>query len=443
MAEQEKEIIVITGACGRIGSALTKRLGEKYRIVGFELLHAMYSSANEELVPVDVSSEESVHQAFAHIRNFYGNKIKAVIHLAAYYSFSNPSYAPYKKITVEGTKHMLKQLQSFDCEQFIFSSTMLVHKPGVPGQKINEESPVVPKWAYPRSKVETEAAIHEMRGNMKSVILRIAGVYDDDCHSIPISNQIQRIYENQITSKLFPGDITHGSNFMHMDDLVDALCLCVEKSGDLPEETVLEMGEEKTLSFDFLQNRISQLCHGVDLKTYQIPKWFAMFGAWMQNHTPFMNKPFIQPWMVPLADDHYDLDISKAERVLGWKPKHNLNDTLPLMIEDLKRDPWSWYKKNGLKPSHKMMHQHEHQLENEVDAEEPPLSRVIVKAWRDPEYKKRLERNPQAALAEMGLEYTPGMKIDIPPSPANANELSDEELKKMAAAGGVPGRVIM
>ena len=56
----EKGIIVITGSAGRIGSALAAKLGEKYRIVGFELLKAIYASKNEELVPMDISSEESV-----------------------------------------------------------------------------------------------------------------------------------------------------------------------------------------------------------------------------------------------------------------------------------------------------------------------------------------------------------------------------------------------
>ena len=60
----EKEVVLITGSCGRIGSSLVRRLGKQYRIVGFELLKALYASENEELVPVDLSSDESVHQAF-------------------------------------------------------------------------------------------------------------------------------------------------------------------------------------------------------------------------------------------------------------------------------------------------------------------------------------------------------------------------------------------
>ncbi len=71
-------------------------------MVGFELLKAFYASANEELVPCDISSDESVQQALTHIRHFYGNTIHAVIHLAAYYSFPIPTQTCIKKSPSKG-----------------------------------------------------------------------------------------------------------------------------------------------------------------------------------------------------------------------------------------------------------------------------------------------------------------------------------------------------
>lgn len=345
----EKEVIIITGACGRIGSNLVRRLGTKYRIVGFELLKAIYASDSEELVPVDISSDESVTQAFTHIRQFYGNRIASVIHLAAYYSFDQKESPLYDKITIQGTKRLVKALQDFEVEQFIFSSTMLIHTPCKPGQKINEESPIRGTWGYPRSKIETEKLIHEERVHIPSVILRIAGVYDDHCHSIPISHQIQRIYEKQFESHFFAGDLTHGASFLHMDDLIDALELAVEKRKQLPSETILEIGEETTLSYDALQREISKLLFGKEIKTISLPKPFAKIGAYLQSLIPFIQPSFIKPWMIDIADDHYELDCSKAKKVLGWNAKHSLADTLPIMIAELKKDPAKWYKENQLK----------------------------------------------------------------------------------------------
>ncbi len=163
----KKEVVIVTGSSGRIGSNLVRKLDPHFQIVGFELLKALYAAADEELVPVDLTSDESVHQAFTHIKNTYGTQIASVIHLAAYYSFDKQHSPLYELVTVKGTERLLKALQDFELDQFIFSSTMLVYAPGRPGHPINEEGLVCPKWDYPLSKVHTEKVIHEMRGKAK------------------------------------------------------------------------------------------------------------------------------------------------------------------------------------------------------------------------------------------------------------------------------------
>lgn len=350
----EKKVIIVTGSCGRIGTAVVKRLGERYSIVGFELLQAIYASDQEELVPVDLSSDESVQQAFNHIRHFYGNRIASVIHLAAYYSFSAQHSPKYDTITVKGTERLLKALKEFEVEQFLFTSTMLVHAPTKPGHPINEESLVAPEWDYPLSKTKTEALIHSIRGDIPTVILRISGVYTDRCDSIPISNQIQRIYERSLESRLFAGNIHHGASFVHMDDLVDCIEAAVDRRKELPPELVLLIGEPHTMTYEDLQQSISKILFNETFHTFSVPKWFAKIGSWAECHIPFREKPFIQPWMIDLADDHYELNIEKAQKYLGWTPRHSLEKTLPIMIDILKQDPVHWYRANHLKVSPKM-----------------------------------------------------------------------------------------
>jgi len=350
----QKEVIVVTGSCGRIGTSVVKKLGSKYKIIGFDLLKSVYAHDNEELVPMDLSSDESVHQAFHHIRHFYGNKIASVVHLAAYYSFKDQHSDLYDKVTVKGTERLIKALQTFEVEQFIFSSTMLVHAPCKLGQKIDENWPVMPTWDYPASKVRTEKLIHKIRGTIPALILRIAGVYDDQCHSIPISQQIKRIFENQLESRVFAGNIAHGAAFLHMDDLVDAIVKAVSHRKTLPPELTLLIGEETTLSYDQLQRAIRRLLFNKELKTYQIPKLLARIGSWIQCHIPFIEPPFIQPWMIPLSDNHYSLNVAKALQYLGWKPQHSIETTLLKIIEELKKDPVAWYKTNQLSLPHSL-----------------------------------------------------------------------------------------
>jgi len=344
LKSSEKDIVIVTGGSGFIGSSVIKRLSEKYTLISLDKGEG--SKDIPESYNMDIGSKESIESALTQIRNKYGNKITSVIHLAAYYDFSGKESPLYDKITVEGTKNFLSALQKFEVKQFVFSSSLLVYEPSIPGQKITEESPLLPKWAYPESKVNAEKIIDAERKNVPSVILRIAGVYNDNGSSIPIANHIQRIYENQLTGHFFPGDATHGNPFIHLDDLVEAIFKVVEKRNELSPEVTINIGEPETLSYEYLQKNIGMLIHDKEFKTFIIPKPLAKAGAWVQD---IFGESFIKPWMIDMADDHMELDISKAKKLLDWEPKHSLRETMPKIIAALKADPKKWYKENKLK----------------------------------------------------------------------------------------------
>src|SRR5258708_2900628 len=224
MQTEQKATILVTGSSGRIGYPLAKRLSESFNVVGIDRRAPSHPPPSAECLYVELTSDESLHRGLQAIRTLHGNRLASVIHLAAHYDFSGAPSPLYEKITVRGTQRLLRMLQDFEVEQFIFSSTDLVYAPSTPGQPVTEESPLDPKWPYPKSKVETEQVIHAERGNIPALILRIAGVYDDLCHSIPLAQQIQRIYERDVTAYLFPGDVSAGCQaFVHNDDLLDAI----------------------------------------------------------------------------------------------------------------------------------------------------------------------------------------------------------------------------
>ena len=342
--------IIITGSSGMIGASLCAMLGATYNVVGFDRAGSPFPPIEVECVSVDLTDEDRIRRALERVRFAYGPRLASVIHLAAYYDFSGESSPLYDEITVRGTQRLLRALHEmrFEVEQFMFSSTMLLHAPSRPGDRISEDSPIEPKWDYPRSKAETEKVIKAERGAIPSVVLRIAGVYDDECHSIPLAHQIQRIYERRLTGRVYPGDVSHGQAFVHLDDTLTAIRLAVEKRHELPPETTLLIGEAKTLSYDELQRAFARLIHDEEWETRQIPKPVAKTGAWVLDNMPLVEEPFIKPWMVDLADDHYELDISLARTTLGWKPRHSLRDTLPKMVAALKRDPVAWYRRHEL-----------------------------------------------------------------------------------------------
>jgi nucleoside-diphosphate-sugar epimerase len=323
------EVVIVTGGTGFIGSALINELASRYALVGFDRVASRSPPPAAECVCIDLRSEEGVAGALARVRIAYGERIASVVHLAAYYDLSGEPSPLYEQITVRGTERLLEHLKEFRVEQFVFASTMLVHAPTEPGQRINEASPIDPRWPYPLSKVETEALIREKHGNVPAVLLRLAGVYDDRCRSAFLSQQIARIYENQLLSRLYPGDIRRGQALVHLDDVMDAFARLIEKRKDLPAELPLLVGEPEALSYDEIQRIVSRRLHSEEWPTQEIPKALAKTGAWLENEV-LDQEPFIKPWMVDFADDHYALDISRARTLLGWEPKRSLRSTLPL-----------------------------------------------------------------------------------------------------------------
>jgi nucleoside-diphosphate-sugar epimerase len=349
----EDGIIIVTGSNGRIGDYVMRRFAGRFSdVVGFDRKAPSPPPPGCTYVPVDLTSDESVREGLHVVREHHGAHVASVIHLAAYYDFFGEPSPKYEEVTVRGTGRLLRGLRGlfFRVEQFAFSSTMLVHRPAEPGQFINEDSPLEPTWAYPESKVRTEQLIRQERGDTPAALLRISGVYDDLCHSIPLARQIQRIYERQFTRRLYSGSTSHGQSFMHMDDLVDAIELVVERRAQLPPELPLLLGEPETLSYDELQHTFARLIHGENWETLEVPTPLAPLakaGAWVMEKLPG-GDPFIKPWMIDRANDHYALDVTRARGLLGWQPRRSLRGTIPKMISALKADPLKWYEENDL-----------------------------------------------------------------------------------------------
>ena len=347
----EKPLILLTGCAGLIGAHVAEAAAAHYRVIGLDVKQPAQTIADVDFLECDLTQDDSVAQALETVRARYGTQLASVIHLAAYYDFSGAPSPLYRTLTVEGTRRLLRQLRDFQVEQFVFSSTLLVMKPvEAEDEVITERSPVEnieETWDYPRSKLEAERVIRQERGPIPSVILRIAGVYDDAGHTIPIAQQISRIYEKKLESYFFPGDADHGQPFVHLADLVDCFMRVIELRHELGSAELFLIAEPDVMSYAELQEQIGELVHGEEWPAIRIPKVAAKVGAWAQENL-LGQETFIKPWMVDLADMHYPVEIARARERLGWEPQHRLRDTLSKMVGTLKAHPRQWYEINQL-----------------------------------------------------------------------------------------------
>lgn len=415
----ERDIILITGCNGRIGSAVMRRMKERFNnVIGLDRNAESPAPLGCVFIPVDISSDKSVEDGLRTLREHHGTHIASVVHLAAYYDFLGKPSPKYDEVTVEGTRRLLRGLQEgFEVEQFIFSSTMLVHRPGEPGEFIDEDWPLGATWAYPESKVRTEALIHTERGPIPAVNLRLAGVYDDICHSPPLAHQIQRIYEGQMAGHLYSGETSHGQTFIHLDDVVDVIERCIERRAKLPPEVPILVGEPETLSYDELQHTFQRLLRDDSWETHNVPGPMAKIGAWLQDHIPGQDT-FIKPWMIDRANDHYALDITRAKDLLDWAPQRSLRKSLPKMVDALKANPFHWYREHGLEPtaSMKKTEQLSSAESNQQSAHSCPMHSEVIQSSSGncPRCDARLEPMSPAEASEYTCPMHPEVVSDEP-----------------------------
>ena len=335
----DRPSVIVTGSGGLLGKGVCARLaGAGYFVLAFDRAGFPEPPKGRFVrdVEFDVTDYANVRRAMDDVRRLRGDRLAAVVHLAAYYDFSGEDSPLYEKVTVEGTDRLLNALQDFAVERFVFSSTMLVHAPCAVGEHITEDSPLEGKWAYPKSKITTEKIILEGHPAVASTVLRMAGVYTDWGTQPTLAQQIKRIWEKDLEGHVFPGDAAAGQSLMHVDDAVDSLVAAVERRDRVPPRTPILVGEADPPGYGELQSRIAELLHGEAWTTVHIPAWFAKAGAWAQEKTV---GSFVKPFMVDLAGDHYALDVSRAREMLGWSPKHRLMDVLPTICQNLKDDP--------------------------------------------------------------------------------------------------------
>ncbi len=398
MDTEAKPIVAITGAAGSIGSAIAAALEPDYTVVGFDLEG---SDAPVDCIAIDLTSGDSVELAFRKFRERYGSRIACVVHLAAFFDFTGEDNPLYDKVNVEGTRRLLRVLQDFEVGRFVYSGTMLVHAPAPPGERIDEQTPVAPKWAYPKSKAAAEAVIREEHGAIPYVLLHLAGLYDDRTAVPTLAQQIARIYERDVKSHLYAGDTRTGQAFVHKDDMVDAFCRAIDRRDRLPDDVTILVGEPDALGYGALQETIGRLIHGEDeWATITVPKTLARAGARLEvlaepvvpDAIDQGEKPFIRPFMVDMADDNYALDIGRARDLLGWRPARSLGATLPKIVQALKDDPLGWYRANGITP--------------------PPWLEAAAEEVKDPEalrveqerhYRDEHRRNLWAHFTNIGL----------------------------------------
>lgn len=167
--------ILVTGATGKVGSRLAKRLaqrGDHVRALVRDLGRAAdLQAAGIELVEGDLLLPESLVPAL--------RGVDAVVHCAAFFRGATPEQA--HAVNDQGTRHLATAAREAGVKRFVFTSTGLVYGPKG-GSMAHEDDACAPIDSYPISKLAAERFLLALEG-LDVYVLRLPFVYGDgDAH---------------------------------------------------------------------------------------------------------------------------------------------------------------------------------------------------------------------------------------------------------------------
>jgi nucleoside-diphosphate-sugar epimerase len=366
----EKPVVLITGSAGFIGSRLAEACAAHYRVVGLDA--KAQDIAGIDFIECDLAAKESVETALATVRERHGGHIASVVHLNTDRRFSGEPGELSQARSIEAAQRLIRVLRGFKVEQFVFPITLDAARPvgddgeaegsadgwagwaseSEPGKTFVGSEDVT--WDSKRFHMEPDRTARQQLlrdlASIPTVVMWVANVYDESCHSVPIARQISRIYEKRLESYFYPGDADRGQPFVRLDDLVESFLRVIELRLELEPYEVFLIAEPDVMTYAELQEQIGELLHGEEWTTIHVPKIVAKAGAWARENILGHDGKISSatPWAEERMGVQYPFEVERTRKRLGWEPHHSLRDTLSKMVGSLKENPHRWYETNNL-----------------------------------------------------------------------------------------------
>lgn len=213
--------IVVTGASGFIGSALCRRLaGADDEVIAVMRGPAVARTTGHDGTRPVVFAQDADWPAIV-------NGVDAVVHLAGIAHRRGVREAALRQINVESTARLAQAAASAGA-RFVYLSSAKVYGDASGERAFDARSPVDPRDAYARSKVEAEEAIRSTSG-LRWVVLRPPLVYGPGVKANFLL--LMRAVANGIPLPL--AGVSNLRSLIGIDNLCDAIARCVRSdAGD-------------------------------------------------------------------------------------------------------------------------------------------------------------------------------------------------------------------
>ena len=305
--------VLVTGGAGFIGSHLCERLVRD----GHDVTVIDNLSTGRKGNLSGLRGHRAVRLVKGDIRNHVMTTrvmqgIEAVVHLAAIisvpYSISHPITT--NQVNVDGTVNLLSSACKRHVSKFVNISSCAVYGEAK-RLPIDEQHPKAPLSPYAASKLCSEIyceAFHEAYG-LDTTVLRLFNVYGPRQEGNPYAGVIVQFKERLMkgTPPLVYGDGKQTRDFVHVYDVVEAICECLEdrRTG----VKVFNIGSGSPTSISELADLMSALSQTNVRPVYSSPRQGDIL--------------------------HSYADITKARTELGYQPRVSLEEGLRMIMRKL------------------------------------------------------------------------------------------------------------
>ena len=237
---KQQDLVLVTGASGFIGGALSRMLvarGCRVRVLARASSPRSNIPASCELFEGDITDEASVRAAM--------QGVSRVFHVAAHYRLWAPDPAPVFDINVRGTEIVMREALRAGVERIVHTSSVATLAVAN-GHVCTEESRLDPDKAigvYKQSKIMSERLVERMietEGLPAVIVCPAAPLGPGDVKPTPTG----RIVSEALRGAM-PAYVETGLNIVHVDDVAAGHFAAMER-GRIGERYILG-GENLTL----------------------------------------------------------------------------------------------------------------------------------------------------------------------------------------------------
>ncbi|MFA6950908.1 MAG: GDP-mannose 4,6-dehydratase [Lentimicrobiaceae bacterium] len=306
--------VLVTGAAGFIGSNLTRHLLDQGNIVvGVDNFDSFYDpqlklanisnllkNSNFLLCEGDIRDSAFINEVMA------THKPDAVVHLAARAGVRPSIEQPvlYYDVNVTGTLVLLEAMRNHGIKNMAFASSSSVYgnnKKTPFAETDNVDNPISPYAATKKADELLCYTYHHLYG-FNIFCLRFFTVYGHNQRPEMAIQQFGRLIREGKTITMY-GDGTSRRDYTYIDDIVDGITASIER---LKGYEIINLGNHDTIALKDLIDQIAKTL-GREAIIKQLP---------------------LQPGDVNITY----ADITKASKLLGFQPKHSIQEGLEKMF---------------------------------------------------------------------------------------------------------------